>query len=84
MTTPLRAAPTRPTLIADHLSIPLADPLAGPGFVLRVGVAESFGHGPQAIRDLVEAAETLQELARDLLPRSETFTTLSVTPPTAD
>ncbi|RYV51712.1 hypothetical protein [Pengzhenrongella frigida] len=55
-----------------------------PGFVLHVGVDESFGHGPQALRDLIEAAETLQELARDLLPKANTFTTLSLTPPAAD
>ena len=74
VTTPLRA---KPTASSDTGSRPV------PGFILQVGVAESFGHGPEAVRDLVEAAETLQELARDLLPRSETFTTLSVTPPTA-
>ena len=80
MTTPLRSAPA-------HNPIPPVVPAGSrpmPGFTLQVGVAESFGHGPQAVRDLMEAAETLQELARDLLPRSETFTTLSVTPPTAD
>jgi len=67
---------------------PLPDELgsaapAGAGFVLYVGVDESFGHGPQALRALVEAAETLQELARDLLPNSDTHTTLSLTPPSA-
>ncbi|HEY8717748.1 hypothetical protein [Pengzhenrongella sp.] len=55
----------------------------GPGFVLHVGVDDAFGHGPDALRALVEAAETLQELARDLLPKANTFTTLSLKPPTA-
>ena len=75
MTTRLRAerAPNRPA--------PAATPPPGAGFVLYVGVDESFGHGAEALRDLVEAAETLQELARDLLPHAETFTTLSLTPP---
>ena len=57
---------------------------AAPGFVLHVGVDDSFGHGPQALRDLIEAAETLQELARDLLPKAHMFTTLSLTPPASD
>jgi len=71
VTTRLRARPA-----------PTTDRPSGAGFVLYVGVdEESFGRGPDALRDLVEAAETLQELARDLLPEAETFTTLSLTPP---
>jgi len=60
-----------------------ADGPAEAGFVLYVGVDASFGTGPQALADLVEAAETLQELARDLLPQADTRTTLALTPPTA-
>jgi len=70
MTTPAHAEPT---------SAP--DPPPTAGFVLYVGVDASFGTGPQALRDLVEAAETLQELARDLLPEADTHTTLALTAP---
>lgn len=73
MTTPVRV----------HHPDPVDQQSAGAGFVLYVGVDESFGHGPQALRDLVEAAETLQELARDLLPQATTHTSLALTPPTS-
>ncbi|MGV8966570.1 MAG: hypothetical protein ACOH2F_09840 [Cellulomonas sp.] len=78
MTTDLRAPRPR------HHPTEVPGAPAAPGFVLHVGVDDSFGHGPQALRDLIEAAETLQELARDLLPQAHTFTTLSLTPPAAD
>lgn len=88
MTTPLRAKRPHPDPVpaargeaaeVTTTEIPGAPP--APGFVLHVGVDDSFGHGPEALRDLIEAAETLQELARDLLPKANTFTTLSLTPP---
>ena len=72
-------APTNETRARERRPEPVPD-RPGPGFVLYVGVDESFGHGPQALHDLVEAAETLQELARDLLPNSDTHTSLSLTP----
>jgi len=68
---------------AEPIPSPQTDQPAGAGFVLFVGVDESFGSGPQALRELVEAAETLQELARDLLPKAGTRTTLSLRPPAA-
>lgn len=84
MTTRPHAERIRPAPTTEPAPEPTADARPEPGFVLHVGVDDSFGHGPEALRDLVEAAETLQELARDLLPQAETFTTLSLTPPAAD
>ncbi|WP_407345384.1 hypothetical protein [Pengzhenrongella phosphoraccumulans] len=87
------SAVPNPRAAATPISLPKARPatpteVAGapsaPGFVLHVRVDESFGHGPQALRDLIEAAETLQELARDLLPKANASTTLSLTPPLPD
>ncbi len=78
MTTHLRAQRPHP----HPTEVP--DAPAAPGFVLHVGVDDSFGRGPQALRDLIEAAETLEELARDLLPQAHMVTTLCVTPPAAD
>lgn len=78
MNTRLHARPAPPPSRPPE---PTTDPPRGAGFVLYVGVDESFGHGPDALRDLVEAAETLQELARDLLPEAGTHTTLSLIPP---
>ena len=80
MTTPVRTK--RPT--TDPPTPAAAPKPSAPGFVLHVGIDDSFGHGPGALRDLIEAAETLQELARDLLPKATTYTTLSLTPPAAD
>ena len=82
MTTSLHAQRPHPHPNPAPTEVPGAP--AAPGFVLHVGVDESFGHGPKALQDLIEAAETLQELARDLLPNAHTFTTLALTPPAAD
>ena len=76
-TGPRPAAPTASAPAADD---PVSAP-AGAGFVLHVAVGDAFGHGPQALADLVEAAETLQELARDLLPNASAVTTLALTSP---
>ena len=54
----------------------------GAGFVLTVDVDDdAFRNDPAALRELVEAAETLKELADELLPRADTVTTLSLTTP---
>ena len=84
---PPQRAPQQPDAKRERsrpaAAAPSIDRPSGAGFVLYVGVDDSFGHGPQALRELIEAAETLQELARDLLPTAGTHTTLSLTPPAA-
>lgn len=48
------------------------------GFVLYVGLDQDPADSPRD--DLAEVAETLRDLARDLLPTAETFTALSLVP----
>ncbi|QTE29312.1 hypothetical protein [Pengzhenrongella sicca] len=83
MTAPTHARPLAQQLARQDEPADPAELPTGAGFVLYVGVDASFGHGPQALAALVEAAETLQELARDLLPQADTHTTLALTPPAA-
>ncbi|MBD5786033.1 winged helix-turn-helix transcriptional regulator [Cellulosimicrobium terreum] len=51
-----------------------------PGFVLYVGVDAAPGETPDS--ELVELADALGELARDWLPRAETYTALALAEPT--
>ncbi|MCB7136184.1 winged helix-turn-helix domain-containing protein [Cellulosimicrobium marinum] len=53
-----------------------------PGFVLYVGVDPVPGEASPAT-ELVELADALGELARDWLPRAETYTALALAEPTA-
>src|SRR4051812_25343851 len=53
------------------------------GFVLYVGLDQEPPDSPTASGDLAEVAETLRDLARDLLPTAETFTALSLVPTAA-
>ncbi|HEY0217555.1 MAG TPA: hypothetical protein VGC57_14295 [Cellulomonas sp.] len=48
------------------------------GFVLYVGLSGEDATGHAA--DLAEVAESLRDLARDLLPTAETYTALSLVP----
>jgi hypothetical protein len=50
------------------------------GFVLYVGLRDDPDDGPTGARELAEVAETLRDLARELLPTAETFTALSLVP----
>jgi len=56
-----------------------AAPRRTPGFVLYVGVDAAPGEAPDT--ELVELAEALGELARDWLPRAETYTALALAEP---
>ncbi|PVU83134.1 transcriptional regulator [Cellulomonas sp. WB94] len=50
------------------------------GFVLYVGLHDDPDGGPTGARELAEVAETLRDLARELMPTAETFTALSLVP----
>lgn len=59
---------------------PAPTPPPRAGFVLYVGVHDDPDGGPTGARELAEVAETLRDLARELLPTAETFTALSLVP----
>ena len=59
---------------------PAPTPPPRAGFVLYVGVHDDPDGGPIGARELAEVAETLRDLARELLPTAETFTALSLVP----
>jgi Transcriptional regulatory protein, C terminal len=63
-------------------SVELLAPTPPPhaGFVLYVGLHDDPDGGPTGARELAEVAETLRDLARELLPTAETFTALSLVP----
>src|SRR5450830_733548 len=63
-------------------SVELVAPTPPPhaGFVLYVGLHDDPDGGPTGARELAEVAETLRDLARELLPTAETFTALSLVP----
>ena len=63
-------------------SVELLAPTPPPhaGFVLYVGLRDDPDDGPTGARELAEVAETLRDLARELLPTAETFTALSLVP----
>lgn len=75
MTAPahLAAAPARPSSTPEPQ---LAGDRPQHGFVLWVGIdPQDRSHGTA---EIIELAETLGELARDLLPTAETYTALSL------
>ena len=57
---------------------PDADLTLGAGFVLYIGLDPRAGSAHNAA--LVELAETLRDLAEDVLPVAESYTSLSLTP----
>jgi len=63
-------------------SVELVAPTPPPhaGFVLYVGLRDDPDDGPTGARELAEVAETVRDLARELLPTAETFTALSLVP----
>jgi len=63
-------------------SVELLAPTPPPraGFVLYVGLRDDPDDGPTGARELAEVAETVRDLARELLPTAETFTALSLVP----
>lgn len=79
------AAPTAPNAVDRDpaQSAPPMDGAARPvrgGFVLYVGVNED--QAARAGTSVIELAETLQELARDVVPDAETHAALSLVPGT--
>src|SRR3954453_22300900 len=72
---------TRPS--TEHPSSSTADAPLRAGFVLYVGLDQEPTDSTTASGDLAEVAETLRDLARDLLPTAETFTALSLVPTAA-
>lgn len=61
-----------------ELHAPTPPPRAG--FVLYVGLHDDPDSGPTGARELAEVAETLRDLARELMPTAETFIALSLVP----
>ncbi len=76
-------APRRPPGVPAARAVPRSSTPAvvrpaRAGFVLYVGLNGEDGAGQAA--DLAEVAESLRDLARDLLPTAETYTALSLVP----